>query len=190
MTRPTAPTRRLVTRPITRLAVAAGLLTAAACSAEMTMAHPACNGEGGSWLIVAQSVPTASQVPCLDPLPHGWDIETVAIDESGTVITFNSNRAGTIAARLRFTETCDIGDAVSTPSDHPDTERFEHIERIDPSFLATRTYRFDGGCVQWDFEFDQGAPSALSIQLGNSMHLMERSELQRILAESFLDEPL
>ena len=165
------------------------LLALAGCSVEAHISHPACEG-GGSWVIVAQSVPTASQVPCLDPIPRGWDIDGVKIDQNGTVITFGSDRAGTVAARMRFTESCAVGDAVQTPSDDPGIERFEDVMQVANGFRASRYYRFDGGCVSWEFEFDAGAPSALSIELANSMQFRGRADLQRLLADSFLDEEL
>ena len=64
-----------------------------ACSVSETMPMSDCVN-GGSSLIVAQSVPTADYVPCLDPLPAGWEKESVEIDQDGTVMTFNSDRAG------------------------------------------------------------------------------------------------
>lgn len=177
------PSRPLLIAALVVLALTIG------CSVKETISHPACEGDG-SWIIVAQSVPTASQVPCLDPIPRGWDIDTVEIDDTGTVITFGSDRAGTVAARMRFAESCDVGEAVSTPTEYPDTERFESVVRVAGGFEAVRYYRFDGGCVTWEFEFDEGARSALSIELGNAMQLFDRDELQQILADSFLDEEL
>ena len=102
----------------------------------------------------------------------------------------DSDRAGISAAVLNFFESCDVGDAVPTPTDRVDTERFELIERLTPSFRASRYYRFEGGCLWWHFDFDRDVPSALSIELDNSVVLVPRQEVNDNLRETFLDEEL
>ena len=161
---------------------------AVSCSTSDTLAEPQCLG--GSSLIAAQSVPSAQLLPCFDPLPAGWETESVQINNSGTTVAFESDRAGDSAARFTFTETCDIGDAVSTPSEWEDTERFELILEVSPRFRAKRHYRFDGGCVSWDFDFDAAASSGLSVELGQAMVFLTRREVSDNIRSSFIDEEL
>ena len=161
---------------------------ATSCSTSETLSEPQCSG--GSSLIAAQSVPSAQLLPCFTPLPAGWETEEVHITNSGTTVTFESDRAGDTAARFSFIETCDIGDAVSTPSEYGDTERFELILEVSPRFRAKRHYRFDGGCVSWDFDFDAAASSGLSVELGHALVFLTRREVSDGLRSSFIDEEL
>ena len=105
------------------------------CSVEQTLPPPNCF-TGGSGLIVAQSVRSATQVPCLLDLPAGWTVATVQVNEHHSVVTLDSDRAGEGAAVLRLEEACDVTAAVSAPSDLPPAERFDLIERVQPSFMA------------------------------------------------------
>jgi hypothetical protein len=164
-------------------------LAASACSVEEVLPLPNCVN-GDSALIVAQSVPTAEWVPCLESLPPGWEKSTMNVNEDGTVITFDSDRAGSNAAVGRFFETCDLGEAVQVRSEHESAERFEFVERVTPGFRARRFYVFEGGCASWEFDFDDGAPAALSIELVDAFTLYSRAELNEGIRSSFIDAEL
>ncbi|MEO1059889.1 MAG: hypothetical protein AAFZ07_00620 [Actinomycetota bacterium] len=170
-------------------ALAVAVLAGASCSVEQTLPPPHCDREG-SGLIVAQSVPDAELVPCVRRLPAGWEVDGVRIDDGGTRVRFDSDRAGDDAAVLHFTRSCELGDAVAIPSDQPGADRLEDIERLTPGFRADRYYTFDGGCVRWRFDFDDGAPAGLAVELGGALLLLSRDDVNEILRETFIDEEL
>lgn len=188
----TAVSARL-TRPFRWCALAGSIAvlgaTSSACSVENSQPMPACS-TGGTANIGAQSVPTAALVPCLDPLPAGWEADYVRIDQDGMVVRFDSDRAGDDAAIFHYTATCDIGNAVSSPSEQEGADRFEEVERIEPGFRARRYYVFDGGCIWWEFDFDPGATAALAIDLGDRLQTITRDDLNDIVRESFIDVEL
>ena len=181
--------------PTLRHALAATALTlavslvAAGCSVEETLPFPHCFEEG-SGLIVAQSVPTADLVPCLSGLPDGWELDTIKVNQDGTVVRLDSDRAGDGAAVLRFAEECDLGEAISVPGNLEGAERFEFIERVTRGFRASRYYVFAGGCAWWDFDFAIGATSALSVELGDYLDLLTRDSINEGIRRGFIDEEL
>ena len=156
------------------LLVVAFAAVGAACSVRDTLPAPTC-GPDSSIIIVAQSVPTASYVPCLDELPAGWMVSTVEVNQDHSVVTLDSDRAGQSAATLRFERTCAIG-AVA-PTDRPDIARRLVVDRSASSFSAQSYYGFPGGCVTLLFDFDRGAPAAESRALAESLVLLSREEL-------------
>lgn len=160
---------------------------AASCSVEGTLPVPSCV-QGDTAILVAQSVPTASQVPCFDSLPDGWEVASVRIDRGGTVIRLDSDRAGSSAAIFHYTESCSTGAAVDAPSEYDGAEQYELVERVVPALRGRRFHVFPGGCMWWEFDFDAGTPSALSIDLGNRLQMIPREELNRSIRDSFLDE--
>jgi len=141
--------------------------TSSACSVENAQPMPNCE-TGGTGNIGAQSVPTATLVLCLDPLPAGWEADHVRIDQDGMIVRFDSDRAGDDAAILHYTATCDIGDAVRSPSEQEG----------------------DGGCIWWEFDFDPGATAALAIDLGDRLQTITREALNESVRESFIDVEL
>lgn len=172
-----------------RLAMAGSALLplAVGCSVEEALPIPSC-ADGGTTILAAQSVPTAQLVPCFDPLPEGWDVVSTTIGEHGTEIRFDSDRAGPGAAVFHFVESCRTADAVRVPSEYPATVRYELIEGVEPAFVGRRFHLFTGGCMWWDFEFDEGAGSALSIELGDRLQMIDRDELEDSIRRSFIDE--
>ena len=165
------------------------LLATTACSVQDATPLPYCESEG-SGLIAAQSVPSAELLPCFNSLPAGWDVDTVAIDQDRTQVVLDSDRAGMGAARLRFEDGCDLGEAVEVPSNQEGADQFELIEQVEPRFRAQRYYVFPGGCVWWDFDFDDDASAALSIELGDQLSLISRELINENIREKFIDEEL
>lgn len=162
----------------------------AGCSVRETLYGPSCSGPTSA-LIAAQSVPTAQLLPCFEQLPTGWEMATVQINQGGTHVMLDSDRAGESAAEFNFAATCDVPpQAVSTPSERAGTQRFDVIERVTPSFRAMRYYVFDGGCVWWRFDFDRNVRSALSIELDNAVMFLERHVVNDNLREDFVDADL
>lgn len=168
--------------------LAIGVLTG--CSVAEHLTAPFCQGESSSAIIAVQSVPSATLVPCLDPLPAGWEVARTDIDETGTTVLLDSDRAGAAAARFHFVASCDPTGAIQVPSVHPDTARYELVHSVSPRFSSDRFHVFTGGCVWWEFDFDIGAPAALSVELGNTLQLASRQEVNDVLRETFVDAEL
>ena len=122
--------------------------------------------------------------------PEGWSFTTVSIDQHGTTVHLDSDRAGAGAATLRFREECDLGPAVPVPSDLDGADRFDDIERLQPNFRARIHYRFDGGCVSWRFDFDRDASATESVALEGALALVSRELLNANIRETFIDEEL
>ena len=121
------------------LAVLAGELIADSVSNAVAVKTPINTGNLGCtdmeplWLM-AQSVPSASQVPCVRELPTGWLIAQVAVNSGRSVITLNHDRAGPGAIVAELTASCDLGGAAEVGSDQPGMRRYERTERSAPQF--------------------------------------------------------
>jgi tRNA A-37 threonylcarbamoyl transferase component Bud32 len=106
----------------------------------------ACTDLEPLWL-EAQSVPSASLVPCVRSLPVGWTVANVAVNDGRSTLTMNHDRAGDRALVVRLAATCDPSGAMEGP---PPTPGMRHYQRIEPStgeFTATWYDQFPGGCV-------------------------------------------
>jgi hypothetical protein len=114
------------------------------------------------WLM-AQSVPSASLVPCVQVLPVGWRVAEVAVNNGRSVITLDHDRAGPAAMRVELTAeaACDLTGADG----------------------AGRAYRFPGGCVTQ--RFSGAAPSALRMNdtAASDFGFITREELRQALSQ-------
>ena len=161
----------------------------AGCSVEESLDIPYCN-RGSTSLIAVQSVPTASQIPCLEDLDDNWEAVSVHVDHDGTIVILDSEDAGEDAAILRFEESCDISEASERVSGFDDVERYDHVDQLLPSFRGSRYYVFDGGCAWWRFTFanDIGVDGADA--LGEHLQFFPRAIVNENFANSFMDEDL
>jgi hypothetical protein len=96
-------------------------------------------------LLMAQSVPTASLVPCIENLPAGWSLDDVVVGNDRSRFTLTSDRGGVLVVEL--TASCDLAGAVELTSERPGARRYLRIERNAAGVAMTRAYTFPGGCV-------------------------------------------
>ena len=120
------------------------------------------------WL-EAQSVPSASLLPCVESRLVGWKVAEVAVNDGRSVVILDHDRAGKKAVVLRLAAACDPAGAVEVPSQEPGTRRFVQVERLAGAFSATWYDRFPGGCLTYRLhsttdptgQFANEAPSLL-----------------------------
>lgn len=171
------------------LVPAVAVVALTACASEETMPAPLC-ANGGSSLIVAQSVPGAELVPCFEPLPEGWSVARVRVDQDGTLVALDSDRAGDDAAKLNFRSSCSIDGAVVVPGAHDGAERHDRVERLVPGFRADTHHVFPGGCVTLHYEFDDGSSATEAVAVEDALALIPRREIEDNVRETFIDEEL
>jgi tRNA A-37 threonylcarbamoyl transferase component Bud32 len=128
------------------------------------------------WLM-AQSVPSASLVPCVQLLPVGWSVAEVAVNNGRSVITLDHDRGGRAALVVRLTAACDLAGAKKVSSEVPGASRWYRARD------ATRIYDFAGGCVTQ--RFSAAAPSAprMSDTASSEVGFITREQLRQALSQ-------
>ncbi|HEV3398209.1 MAG TPA: phosphatase PAP2 family protein [Actinomycetes bacterium] len=134
------------------------------------------------WLM-AQSVPSASLIPCLQLVPVDWKVAEVAVNNGRSVITLDHDRGGRAAMVVRLTASCDLAGATEVTSEQPGARRFLRVDRNSTEFSATRAYTFLGGCVTQ--RFSAAGPSALRLRdtASTEFGFITREELRQALTQ-------
>jgi membrane-associated phospholipid phosphatase/tRNA A-37 threonylcarbamoyl transferase component Bud32 len=96
-------------------------------------------------VLMAQSVPTASLVPCIEILPAGWTLGDVVVGNDRSRFTMTSDRGGVLVVEL--IASCDLAGAVELTSERAEARRYLRIERNAAGAVMTRAYTFPGGCI-------------------------------------------
>ena len=142
-------------------------------------AQPTCSSKGIEPLVlVAQTVPTASMVPCIASYPAGWRLSGMTAHNGRATIKFDSDRGGHGALKVRLEHSCDVAGATEVPTDQLGTRRYERILSIDGGFQAVRSYRFAGGCVTYVLNFHERS-QALVNEASRAVNLITRTEVDR-----------
>ncbi|TQN41166.1 hypothetical protein FHU33_0526 [Blastococcus colisei] len=145
-------------------------------------------------VLMAQSVPSASWVPCLEGMPLGWHFSDMDVDRGSARFWLDSDRDGTHAIEVRLTESCDTEGATEIPSDRPEMRRLERVTQVSPQYVGRRYYLFEGGCITVLFTLfgeNRGEPLAVATQ---GLGAVPRDELRALVHEKsggrlYLDPP-
>ena len=134
------------------------------------------------WLL-AQSVPSASLVPCVQLLPVGWKVAEVAANSGRSVITLHHDRAGKRAVVVRLTASCDLAGATEVTSEQPGARRYLRVDRNVSGFSATRSYAFPGGCITERITVPAASGQQLTTETSSAIGFISRQELRRALSQ-------
>jgi len=102
--------------------------------------------------LMAQAVPTATQLPCIDDLPLGWGTEQASVVKDKAVFTVGIGSDLTNAVVVTLAATC-------------------------PTDASVQTIPVDGGCVTYEVPPGTDPGSVPSFDEGGGLRLMDRSEL-------------
>jgi hypothetical protein len=133
------------------------------------------------WL-EAQSVPSASLVPCIRPLA-GWTVADVAVNDGRSVVTLDHDRAGASAVVLRLTAACDPAGAAQAPSPAPRVRRYQRAEPGTGEFRATWYDLFPGGCLTYQLHSTSDVKGSFTADLPALLRLVTRDALRQALRQ-------
>jgi tRNA A-37 threonylcarbamoyl transferase component Bud32 len=134
------------------------------------------------WLM-AQSVPSASLIPCLQLVPVDWKVAEVAVNNGRSVITLDHDRAGSGSMVVRLTASCDLAGATEVTSEQQGARRYLRMDRNSTEFSATRAYTFPGGCVTQRFRAAGPSAFRLSDTASTEFGFLTREELRQALSQ-------
>jgi hypothetical protein len=139
-------------------------------------------------VLVAQAVPSASQLPCVELLPTGWSVSEVFVRDGRARFALDSDRVGMHAVQVVLERTCQFeGEKVTrVPSDEPGMRRFEQIGEVRPGvgFTGSRFYVFDGGCVSYRFRFNGEERAEPIGEVTLALSFISRDALRTLIQES------
>jgi hypothetical protein len=131
--------------------------------------------------IVAQSLASASYLPCIRALPPGWSTSGFQAAPGGTRFLLNSDRSPGRPVRVRLSATCRPGPASPSPPRAPGAVTYTRLASITPRFAGSLYDVFLGGCVSYSFDFSPGSQIALIEQFEQAVGLYPRQQLRLVL---------
>jgi hypothetical protein len=171
--------------------VAGAFLAATSCASASGVSLPGCGRADDSvFALMAQAVPSATQLPCVKDLPVGWTFSGASIRDGEAQLWLDSTIAGVHAVEIALTGACDIGVAVEVPA-APDEVgmRTYVLPDLPPAFSGQRILLFQGGCVTYRYHFAGEAPPTLALEAEEALSFTARSEIVRQVSEE-LDQTL
>lgn len=135
---------------------------------------------GNGVVLMAQTVPTASWVPCLhtSALPQGWDFQHLDARAGGSRFWLGNAIEGMRSVEVRLDRSCDVSGATEIASDREEMHRFERVRRVSPTFAGERLYLFRGGCLTFVFRLDGDSPGEALALASQAVGVVSRADLR------------
>jgi hypothetical protein len=133
--------------------------------------------------IVAQSVPSASYLPCIRDLQPGWTASGFDPSQDGTGFLLNSDRSPGQPVTVRLTTACRTRGASPSPARATGVLTYTRLDSIRPRFAGRMYDVFPGGCVTYTFDFSHGSQIALMEQFTSAVGLYPRRQLRLVLKQ-------
>ena len=132
------------------------------------------------WLL-AQSVPSASSVPCVRSLPAGWTLGHVTVISGRSTVTFDHDRAGVGAMVAAFTARCDPGAAVPAGRDATGMRSYQRVETSAKRVAITRFDVLPRGCLTTHLVAPPDQQARLAAEIPQLLDFTTRQRLERTL---------
>jgi len=140
-----------------------------------------CSDQEALWLM-AQAVPSATLVPCLQVAPPGWTLNDVKAGSGFASIVFDIDRPQQVAAvTVELLPSCDLAGATEVSSEQPGARRYIRIDRAAAPDRVIRSYAFQGGCITERFT-SADSPEDLASQASTAFGFVTRDQLARDLS--------
>jgi hypothetical protein len=135
-----------------------------------------CSDQEALWLM-AQAVPEATLVPCVELVPPGWSLNDVKVGRGFASIVFDTDRpTQTAAVTVDLAPACDLAGATEVSSEQPGARRYISIDRNASPVRVTRTYVFPGGCISEQY-ISPNSPERLAADASSSLGFVTRERL-------------
>jgi hypothetical protein len=162
-----------------RVALLTSVLVAAGGCSTVPPTKPPCT-PGNRLGILAQAVPSAEYLPCVGPMPAGWDFGRLDVEDGRATFWLDHDRDGVGVAEVELAPSCDTTHAFRSGQVGP-AERYVEPGSVSPILAATTYDVFDGGCVTYAYSFtkrDNAEHITLFNQLFDFVELFPRETLE------------
>ena len=160
------------------IALAAALAGLTGCvSASSASVMPTCSRvDQRIFVLEAQAVPSATQLPCVSELPVGWTYSGFDIQDGFARFWLDNDRAGLRAVEVTLQASCDVTQAVSVDPDPDETSAkvYQEPTHLPPGFSGVRFLVFPGGCITYTYAFAADAPATLTLEAQQALSLIGR----------------
>ena len=132
----------------------------------------------GELVAIAQAVPSATFVPCIEEFPVGWSFGGMDVRDGHATFSLSNDRAGVRSVEVTLAETCDTSGATELSSaGRP--RRFLRVDELAARRRGAWLHRFVGGCVTYGFSVptDTYDFDAFNVELEAALGFFSRREI-------------
>jgi hypothetical protein len=149
------------------------ILVAASCAPSENQ-QPTCRSDSPT-LLMAESVPSASLIPCVDALPQGWTWHTFEANEKSATFSLEQ-QDGDGSLEVQLLAACDVAGDGARVEGFPTARRYGSFSDEGAKGIWTTT--FPGGCSRATVSFSSPAPQSEIERIEGAISFFPRDQLQ------------
>jgi hypothetical protein len=143
-----------------------------ACAARQN-AQPICRSDSPT-VLMAESVPSASLIPCVEALPGGWTFHAFDADDTGSTFSLQASDIGGVV-EVRFVASCDPTGQPEPMKGFPSAQEYRSVLARGSTIVWTTT--FPGGCSRTELTFP-GPPARGDVEtIHQAISFIPRSDI-------------
>src|SRR5262245_57012933 len=128
------------------------------------------------FVLMAQSVPSSTLLPCIRALPAGWTYGGSDVNSGSARFWLDSDRAGMHAVEVELDASCSVVGALEVTNSTSETGVRDYLrELVLHPYSANRYFTFPGGCVTYRYRFGGAADPILALEADEALTFGERS---------------
>jgi hypothetical protein len=132
--------------------------------------------ESEFFVLMAQSVPSATLLPCIRALPAGWTYGGSDVRSGSSRFWLDSDRAGIRAVEVSLTASCEVAGALDVTNSTSEAGVRDYLrELVLHPFSANRYFTFPGGCVTYRYRFGGTADPVLALEADEALTFGSRA---------------
>jgi hypothetical protein len=138
----------------------------------------------GMQILLAQSVPTATAVPCLRAETGDWVMTKFEVSDGLGRIELSHRYGDEDTATIDLTASCDVRDAEEISSQFGGMRKYAR-ELTDAGRYANETYYvYPGGCTWLRFRLSGSGAGLRSAEIGGALGFLSRDQLDRQIRDA------
>ena len=137
----------------------------------------------GSLILMAQSVRTASRLPCIEQSPGGWALVEFDARSGRTRMKFAYLGRDDNTLTVEMTKGCDRRGSIETISDERGVGRYDRLDRAGSDVRDRRYYTYDGACTVYRFDLHGDGSAARADEITHALGFVSRDRIRTLVRE-------
>jgi len=134
-------------------------------------------------VLMAQSVPMASQLPCLNSLPADWALGRYDVRDGHAQVLISYLPQENEQVTLDLVGSCDLNGAVESSNDQPGIRRYDRTIRSGSRYADERYFVYPDACTVLHFDLRGTGSEARANEIASVLRFTSRVELDRKVRE-------
>ena len=133
----------------------------------------------GMLVLLAQSVPTASAVPCVHSTPVDWTIHEFNARDSRARLGLSYGQAQEETFVIDVVGRCELGSATESPSDQPGMRRYDRVAQGNAQYAMDRYYVEPDACTAFHYLGGGAHAAEHATEIASTFGFIQRDALDR-----------